>query len=416
MSKFNFNGEIVSKEFDKMNSEDVCVADFQTFIDGLQDGEPIELYFSSLGGDVLAGQQMVSILKDAERNGHSTTANVTSIAASMASVVACACQTLKLYEGAYLMVHLPWTMAVGNSNDLQKEISTLNQLKNGMVKIYRTKFDLSDEEIDAMLSAETWIDSDNYKDWKLNCEIVENGEPLKIAASIGDKHFKNIPTRIMEMKNKAEEVLEETEKKEEPVEEVETETTPDVKEPEEEKKEPEEEKAEDEKPVETEEPVEEEDIEELRRTIEILKEENESLKSQLAECQKEEKAEETTEEEKTPEDGEVLNKAQVQARISGIQSSMQKQINDFKSQLKVKEEELIKAKADVTRLNDSLEKTTRELSEMTSALEEKQTALDKLNANVNHAPEEIPTMNDGLAKCATPAEKVAFLKSGKYVH
>lgn len=56
MSKFYFNGEIVSKEFGKMNNEDVCVADFQSFIDSLQDGEPIELYFSSLGGDVLAGQ------------------------------------------------------------------------------------------------------------------------------------------------------------------------------------------------------------------------------------------------------------------------------------------------------------------------------------------------------------------------
>lgn len=56
MSKFYFNGEIVSKEFDKMNKEDVCVADFQQFIEGLQENEPIELYFSCLGGDVFAGQ------------------------------------------------------------------------------------------------------------------------------------------------------------------------------------------------------------------------------------------------------------------------------------------------------------------------------------------------------------------------
>lgn len=51
---------------------------------------------------------------------------------------------------------------------------------------------------------------------------------------------------------------------------------------------------------------------------------------------------------------------------------------------------------------------------MASAFEEKQAALDKLNSSVNAQAEEIPTMNDGLAKCATPAEKVAFLKSGKY--
>lgn len=52
---------------------------------------------------------------------------------------------------------------------------------------------------------------------------------------------------------------------------------------------------------------------------------------------------------------------------------------------------------------------------MASAFEEKQQALAKLNANVNAQAEELPTMNDGLAKCATPAERVAFLKSGRYV-
>ena len=110
-----------------------------------------------------------------------------------------------------------------------------------------------------------------------------------------------------------------------------------------------------------------------------------------------------------------MTKAQVEKRISGIQASMQKQINDFKNQLKAKEEELKSAQADITRLTDSLEKTSKELSEMASAFEEKQQALAKLNANVNAQAEELPTMNDGLAKCATPAEKVAFLKSGKYV-
>ena len=55
------------------------------------------------------------------------------------------------------------------------------------------------------------------------------------------------------------------------------------------------------------------------------------------------------------------------------------------------------------------------MAQISSALAEKEQALAKLNANVNAHAEELPTMNDGLAKCATPAEKVAFLKSGKYV-
>lgn len=234
-------------------------------MDGLTENEPIELQFSCLGGDVLGGLQICSILSDAQKKGHKTIANVTSIAASMASVVACACQELNLYEGAFLMCHLPWTMTMGNSKDLQKEIATLEQLKNAMVKFYKTKFELTDEELDKMLEDETWIDADNFKNYKLNCNIVENGEPLKIAASISEKHFKNIPKRVLEMKNKAEETL-----KEEIVEEVTEEKQEQELAPEEEKK--------------VEEVVEEVTNDE---TTEELKEEVEALKARVAELEKE---------------------------------------------------------------------------------------------------------------------------------
>lgn len=79
-----------------------------------------------------------------------------------------------------------------------------------------------------------------------------------------------------------------------------------------------------------------------------------------------------------------------------------------------KNEELIKAQTEITSLKDSLEKSASELSAMASALDEKTQALDKLNANVNAHAEELPTYEEGLAKCASPAEKVAFIKSGKY--
>lgn len=65
MSKFYFNGEIVQSEASKAFAEDICPSDVQRFVDGLAEGEPIELYFSCLGGDVLGGLQICSILSDA---------------------------------------------------------------------------------------------------------------------------------------------------------------------------------------------------------------------------------------------------------------------------------------------------------------------------------------------------------------
>ena len=112
-------------------------------------------------------------------------------------------------------------------------------------------------------------------------------------------------------------------------------------------------------------------------------------------------------------------------RVSGMQSAMAKQmdtlkreyeakVNDLQVQLQAKEKELTDANAKVTSLNQSLEGVSGELQETASALEAKTKALETLNANVNAPAEELPTMKDGLAKCKTPSERVAFLTSGKY--
>ena len=180
---------------------------------------------------------------------------------------------------------------------------------------------------------------------------------------------------------------------------------------------PEEETSEEEKKEETleetSEPEEEHEkkptYDELESRISELLKENEDLKKQLAECGGDEKKNDLAKDE-------IVTKAECEKRVSGMQASMQKQINDFQNQLKAKNEELISAKAEITSLKDSLEKTSEELSKMASALEEKNKALERLNSNVNaKSEEEIPTMAEGLAKCASPAEKVAFLKSGRYV-
>lgn len=122
----------------------------------------------------------------------------------------------------------------------------------------------------------------------------------------------------------------------------------------------------------------------------------------------------------------VVPLSEVEKRVSGMQSTMAKQmdslkkeyeakINDFKSQLQAKEEELSQEKNKFISLNQDLDRCKEELKETSSALAEKTNALETLNANVNHIPEELPSFNEGLSKCKTPKEKVEFISSGKYV-
>lgn len=139
--------------------------------------------------------------------------------------------------------------------------------------------------------------------------------------------------------------------------------------------------------------------------------ENEDLKKQLAECGGEEKKNDLAKDE-------IVTKAECEKRVSGMQASMQKQINDFQNQLMAKNEELTKAKAEITSLKDSLEKTSEELSKMASALEEKNKALEKLNSNVNAKSDDeaLLTLDEVQAKYKGSPKKIAdIIKSGKYI-
>lgn len=381
--KIEIIGEIVDKSWGEGT---FSPQDLKDILSGIDENEPLEVEITSEGGSVFAGIQIANTL--ARWKGNVTT-HAVGFVASIATVILMAGKKVVADENCFCLVHNPWTMVQGNANDLQKEIETLDKCKEAMMGFYRKHSKVGDDELTRYLDQETWFTGKELAS-AFDVEVLPSDKALDIAAKFDLSKYKTLPKGLaMKAEEKIETETETIEKK------VETKTEqPTVVET---------------KTVEVEEPdPDQEDIEEMRKVIEILKQENETLKSKLAECEK--KLAECT---KT-EEGETVTKAECEKRVSGMQASMQKQINDFKIQLKAKGEELIKAQADVTRLTASLDTTSKELSEMTSAFEAKQAALDKLNSSVNAQPEEIPTMKDGLAKCATPAERVAFLKSGKF--
>ena len=396
MAKFYLNGDIVDNG-DEWDCPCVSPNMLKDFIDGLTENEDIEIEITSFGGSCTAGNAMVSMLRSASANGHRTIAHVLSIAASMASVVACACDELIIDSNAFMMIHLPYTCVEGNYEQIRKEADTLELFTKSLVSVYRSKFNLTDEEIIALLQAETWILGADAETYGLKCTINKVDGELKVAASC-KYGYKNIPRGLKKMDEKTIEEIEKTgdEKmkeeviKEEPVEQVEKKIE-EVEEPIEEPK-----KEEDENEV-------LEKLAECERKIEELTKENEELKCKLAEME-------------TPkEEEEKVSKEECEKRVSGMQASMQKQINEHLNQLKAKDEEIRTVRAELSSLNSKLEEATKELTEKSSALVEKENALAMLNAGVNAPAEELPTMNDGLAKCATPKDKVEFLKSGKYV-
>lgn len=338
MKTFLLAGCIVDTDADRETFEDVTPIQVNAFIKTLQPNEEMQLDITSYGGSVTAGLAICNLLKQASANGHKTTAHVIGIAASMASVIACACDKLEIDANAFLMCHNPWTMTMGNAGDLRKEADTLDKYRDALLAVYRTKFDIADDAIKAMLDAETWILGEQSQMFNLKAEVIPTEQPLRAAAFAKEMpKFMNTPKALKEI------IMEKEE--------------------------------------------------EIKQTTDEVKEEVVESKAE------EPKVEEPKDEVEETAIDEVVPKAEVEKRVSGMQSTMAKKMDamkkdyeariaDFEVQMKAKDEELAKCKAEATSLVEKLEKSAKELSEVTSALAEKSNALDALNAGVN-TPNEI---------------------------
>ena len=129
----------------------------QSFRDELyaEEGD-ITLWLNSPGGNVFAAAEIYTMIRDYP---HKVTVKIASIAASAASVIAMAGNTVQMSPTALLFVHDPSTIAMGNAKDMEKAIATLNEVKESIINAYAAKTGLSRNRISKLMSDETWINA-----------------------------------------------------------------------------------------------------------------------------------------------------------------------------------------------------------------------------------------------------------------
>jgi ATP-dependent protease ClpP protease subunit len=142
----------------------------------------IRVHINSPGGDVFAALNITNALRDQQTSkGRTVETVIDGLAASAASVIAMAGQTVRMADNALLMVHNPWSRAVGNAADMRKAADTLDTVRDTLVATYRWHATLSDDDIIALLDAETWLSAPEALAAGFITEVVEG---LQAAASI----------------------------------------------------------------------------------------------------------------------------------------------------------------------------------------------------------------------------------------
>ena len=96
----------------------------------------ITVWINSPGGDCVAASQIYSMLMDYKG---AVTVKIDGIAASAASVIAMAGTTVLMAPTALMMVHNPLTVAIGDTEEMQKAIAMLDEVKESIINAYEIK-------------------------------------------------------------------------------------------------------------------------------------------------------------------------------------------------------------------------------------------------------------------------------------
>lgn len=117
---------------------------------------PVTMRINSPGGSVFGAQAMVAAMRS---HAEPITARVDALAASAASVIATEANQLEIVQGAMLMVHRAWGVAVGNEQDMRETADLLAKIDGQIADSYTRRSGKEKAEWLDIMAAETWFDA-----------------------------------------------------------------------------------------------------------------------------------------------------------------------------------------------------------------------------------------------------------------
>lgn len=147
---------------------------------------PVTVNINSPGGDLFEGLAIYNLLR--EHQGHITT-KVVGLAASSASVIAMAGDTIQIARAGFFMVHNGWLIAQGNRLDLREIADWMEPFDTAMADIYASRTGQDIADVRRQMDGETWFGGtqaieQGYADEMLNADQVGKGEGAAQASAV----------------------------------------------------------------------------------------------------------------------------------------------------------------------------------------------------------------------------------------
>ncbi len=182
--RININGTIVPNNeawaYEWLGLSYVCPKQVDELIEKAN-GEQLDVYIDSGGGEIFAGSSIYSALK---AYGGVVKIHVVGLAASAASVIACGGDS-DISPTAMLMVHNVSAESSGDYHQMDKTSNVLKKANQAMAAAYVEKTGMKESDALAMMENETWLTAaDAVKKGIIDRIAGDNG--MRLVASVSN--------------------------------------------------------------------------------------------------------------------------------------------------------------------------------------------------------------------------------------
>lgn len=171
----------------------VSSKDFRESFARLGESEPVSLHIASGGGSIFDGQEIANIIR-----GHKGAVSCTlgSIVASIATVIACAAETVTASKNTIYMIHRASAFAGGDADDMRKTAEIMEKLEKGIVQAYVDKTGMEAEKLAEMMDEETWMDAEEAKLHGFVDAIDDEDAEDEVVDTVNLRNYKNSATLL----------------------------------------------------------------------------------------------------------------------------------------------------------------------------------------------------------------------------
>lgn len=158
-------------------------------------GDDVTIHINSCGGDVFDAQTMAETLR--AYRGH-TTASIEGLAASSASFFALTADEVVINPSALMMIHNPYTVAMGNADEMRKTAEYLDKVRDTIADQYVRKSGMGAEDVRGMMDDETWFSAREAVEFGLADRMSDAAPVAACVTPKALKSFSKAPAALAE--------------------------------------------------------------------------------------------------------------------------------------------------------------------------------------------------------------------------